>query len=85
MVIHICLTCEGSIRYHGSAPEYLKQSINLSRGNRYDTKSGHLSRVMPSVKGFGIKSFFYSASKLQYIITHICSKRMLKHIYGRNY
>ena len=49
---------------HGSAPEYLKQSINLSRDNRYDTRSGNLSCVMPSVKGFGIKSFFYSASKL---------------------
>ena len=47
---------------HGSAPEYLKQSINLSRGNHYDTRSENLSCVMPSVKGFGIKSFFYSAS-----------------------
>ena len=34
--------------------EYLKHSINLSRSNRYDTRSGHLSCVMPSVKGFGI-------------------------------
>ena len=43
---------------HGSAPEYLKQSINLSRSNHYDTRPGNLSCVMPSVKGFGIKSFF---------------------------
>ena len=43
---------------HGSAPKYLKQSIILSRSNRYDTRSGNLSCVMPSVKGFGIKSFF---------------------------
>ena len=42
---------------HDSAPEYLKQSINLSRSNRYDTRSGNLSCVMPSVKGFGIKYF----------------------------
>ena len=49
---------------HGSAPEYLKQSFNLSRGNRYDTRLGNVSCVMPSVNGFGIKSFFYSASKL---------------------
>ena len=49
---------------HGSAPEYLKQSINLSRSNRYDTRLGNLSCVMPSVKGFGIQSFFSSASKL---------------------
>ena len=42
---------------HGSAPEYLKQNINLSRGNCYDTRSGNLFSVMPSVKGFGIKSF----------------------------
>ena len=34
---------------HGSAHEYLKHSINLSRGNRYDTRSGNLSCVMPSV------------------------------------
>ena len=46
---------------HGSAPEYLKQSINLSRSNRYDTRSGNVSCVMPSVKGFGIK-FFYLLS-----------------------
>ena len=26
---------------HGSAPEYLKQSINLSKSNRYDTRSGN--------------------------------------------
>ena len=39
---------------HGSAPEYLKQSINPSRSNHYDTRSGNLSCVMPSVKGFGI-------------------------------
>ena len=49
---------------HGSAPEYLKHSINLSRSNRYNTRSGNLSCVMLSVEGFGIKSFFYSASKL---------------------
>ena len=45
---------------HVSAPEYLKHSINLSRSNRYDTRSGNLSCVMPSVKGFGIKSFLLS-------------------------
>ena len=49
---------------HGSAPKYHKHSINLSRSNHYDTRSGNLYCVMPSVKGFGIKSFFYSASKL---------------------
>ena len=78
---------------HGSAHEYLKQSINLSRGNRYDIRSGNLSCVMPSVKGFGIKSFFYSASKLwnslspnlQYITNKHLFKKKLKHIYGRNY
>ena len=43
---------------HGSAPECLKQSSNLSRSNRYDTRSGNLSCVMPSVKGFGIEFFF---------------------------
>ena len=43
---------------HGSAPEYLKHSINVSRGNRYDTRSGNLSCVMPRVKDFGIKPFF---------------------------
>ena len=32
---------------NGSAPEYLKHSINLSRNNRYDTRSGNLSCVMP--------------------------------------
>ena len=40
-----------------SAPENLKHSINLSRSNRYDTRSGNLSYVIPSVKGFGIKFF----------------------------
>ena len=49
---------------HGSAPEYLKHSINLSRSNRYDTRLGNVSCVMPTVKGFGIQSFFYSACKL---------------------
>ena len=78
---------------HGSAPEYLKQSINLSRSNHYDTRSGNLSCVMPSVKGFGIKSFstqLVNCGTLylptcNILLTNICSKRMLKHIYGRNY
>ena len=43
---------------HGSSPEYLKHSINLSRSNRYNTRSGNLSCVMPSVEGFGNKYFF---------------------------
>ena len=67
---------------HGSAPEYLKHSINLSRSNRYDTRSGNLSCVMPSVKGFGIKSFFYSASKLWNSLSpnlqHVTNKYLFK-------
>ena len=72
---------------HSSVPEYLKQSVNLSRSNRYDTRSENLSGVMPSVKGFGIKSFFYSAScgtlhlpTCNILLANTCSKRMLKHI-----
>ena len=34
---------------HGSAPEYLIQIINLSRSNRYDSRSGNLYCVIPSV------------------------------------
>ena len=41
---------------HGSALEYLKHSITLSRGNRYDTRSGNI----PCIKYFGIKSFPFS-------------------------
>ena len=76
---------------HGSAPEYLKHSFNLSRSNRYDIRSGNVSCVMPSVKGFGIKSFFYSSSKLwnslsrNMLLTNICSRGILKHMYGKNY
>ena len=78
---------------HGSAPEYLKQSINLSRSNRYNTRSGNLSCVMPSVKGFGISIFstqLVNCGTLylptcNILLTNICSTRMLKHIYGRNY
>ena len=67
---------------YGSAPEYLKHSINLSRSNRYDTRSLNLSCVMPSVKGFGIKYFFCSASKLLNSISlnlqHITNKYLFK-------
>ena len=78
---------------HGSAPEYLKHSINISKSNRYDTRSGNLSCVMPSVKGFGIKSFstqLVNCGTLylptcNMLLTIICSRGMLKHIYGRNY
>ena len=79
---------------HGSAPEYLKHSIKLSRSNCYDTRSGNLSCIIPSVKGFGIKSFFSThlvncgtlyLPTCNILLTNICSKRMLKHIYGKNY
>ena len=77
---------------HGSAPEYLKHSINLSRSNRYDTSSGNLSCVIPSVKGFGVlfqvskvlvlSLFFYSASKLCNSLSpnllHVTNKYLFK-------
>ena len=69
---------------HGSAPDYLKQSINLSRGNHYDTRSGNLSCVMPSVKGFGIKSFFYSASKLWNSLSPNLQYITNKHLFTKN-
>ena len=50
---------------HGSALEYLKHSITLSRGNRYDTLSrgnryDTRSGNIPCIKYFGIKSFPFS-------------------------
>ena len=78
----ICL-----IFFHGSAasaPEYLKHSINLSRSNRYDARLGNLSCVMPSVKGFGIKSFFYSASKLLNSLSPNLQYITNKHLFKKN-
>jgi hypothetical protein len=49
---------------HGSAPDYLKQSIKISRNARYETRSGRLACFIPSVKSFGQRSFFFTASKL---------------------
>ena len=73
----------------GSAPEYLKQSINLSRGNLYDTRSGNLSCVLPSVKVFFSTQLVNCGTlylpTCNILLTNICSKRILKHIYGRNY
>ena len=69
---------------HGSTPEYLKHSINLSRSNRYDTRSGNLSCVMPSVKGFGIKFFFFSTSKLCNSLSHNLQYMTNKHLFKKN-
>ena len=66
------------------APEYLKHSNNLSRSNRYDTRSGNLSGVMPGVKGFGIKSFFYSASKLWNSLSPNLQCITNKHLFKNN-
>ena len=70
---------------HGSASKYLKHSINQSRSNRYNTRSGNLYCVMPSVKGFGMKSYstqIVNCGTLylptgNILLTNICSKRML--------
>ena len=79
---------------HGSAPEYLKHNINLSRSNCYDTRAANLSCVMPRVKGFGLKRLFSTQlvncgtlylPTCNMLLTNICSRGMLKHIYGRNY
>ena len=76
-----------NIVHDSSAPEYLKQSINLSRSNCYGTRSRNLSCVMPSVKGFGIKKFFSTQlvncgtlylPTCNILVTNICSKRILK-------
>ena len=78
---------------HKHDNQYYDSDINLSRSNRYDTRSGNLSCVMPSVKGFGIKYFSTQLVNCEtlylptcnMLLTNICSSGMLKHIYGRNY
>ena len=51
---------------HGSAPEYLKNSVNITREPAHNTRSGSFARYtyIPNVKSFGIKSFLYTGSKL---------------------
>ena len=48
---------------HGSAPEYLKSSITIN-ARQYNTRSSNFACFIPSVKSFGIKYFYYTASKL---------------------
>ena len=50
---------------NNTAPSYLTANFQLKTSHHStNTRSGPLSLVIPPVKSFGIKSFFYTASKL---------------------
>ena len=49
---------------HGSAPEYLKNSVNITREPAHNTRSGSFACYIPNVKSAGIKSFFFTGGKL---------------------
>ena len=55
---------------HGSAPEYLKNNINITREPAHNTRSGSFACYIPNVKSFGIKSFFFTGSKLWNSLSH---------------
>ena len=57
---------------HGSAPEYLKNNIQLdiTREPAHNTRSGSFACYIPNVKSFGIKSFFFTGSKLWNSLSH---------------
>ena len=57
---------------HGSAPEYLKNSVNITREPAHNTRSGRFACYIPNVKSFGIKSFFFTGS-FCLILGFICS------------
>ena len=67
---------------HGSAPEYLKNSVNITREPAHNTRSGLFACYIPNVKSFGIKSFFFTGSKLwnslSYNIQCITDKTIFK-------
>jgi len=50
---------------NNTAPPYLNTNFTLKTSvHSNNTRSGPLSLAIPSVKSFGIKSFFYTSSKL---------------------
>ena len=49
---------------NGLSPEYMKCDISCVSNSGYNTRSGNRSCVIPRVKSFGIRSFFYTAIKL---------------------
>ena len=55
---------------HGSAPEYLKNNINITREPAHNTRSGSFACYIPNVKSFGIKSFLFTGSKLWNSLSH---------------
>ena len=55
---------------HGSAPEYLKNNIDITREPAHNTRSGSFACYIPNVKSFGIKSFFFIGSKLWNSLSH---------------
>ena len=55
---------------HGSAPGYLKNNINITREPAHNTRSGSFACYIPNVKSFGIKSFFFTGSKLWNSLSH---------------
>ena len=57
---------------HGSAPEYLKNNINITREPTHNTRSGSFACYIPNVKSFGIKSFFSQVanSGILYLIAY---------------
>ena len=75
---------------HGSAPEYLKNNINITREPAHNTRSGSFACYIPNVKSFGIKSFFFTGSKLWNSLSHSIQcitdkfifKKMIKGTYG---
>ena len=77
---------------HGSAPEYLKQSINQEATAMIPDQEIYL--VSCQVSKVLVLSLFSTQlvncgtlylPTCNILLTNICSKRMLKHIYGRNY
>ena len=55
---------------HGSASEYLKNNINITIEPALNTRSGRFACYIPNVKSFGIKSFFFTGSKLWNSLSH---------------
>ena len=49
---------------NGTSPEYLKCEISVMGNDGHNTRSGHRACVVPSVKSFGLRTFFYTAIKL---------------------
>ena len=55
---------------HGSAPEYLKNSVNITREPAHNTRSSSFAGYILNVKSFGIKSFFFLGRKLWNSLTY---------------